>query len=150
MGQVAAPAVHEFSAGAVVVRMADHAPRYLLLRAFRYWDFPKGGLEAGESPWQAARREVCEETGLRQLRQPWGVCWIETPRYGRGKVARYYLVEAPAGRVRLPVNPALGRPEHHEFRWLSAAAARPLLVPRLQAVLGWAEHRLASDPAPGA
>jgi len=28
------------------------------------WDIPKGGLEPGESPVQAARRELHEETGL--------------------------------------------------------------------------------------
>jgi bis(5'-nucleosidyl)-tetraphosphatase len=38
----------------------------------------------------------------------------------------------------LPVNPELGRPEHHEGRWLELSAARPLLVPRLQTILDWA------------
>jgi bis(5'-nucleosidyl)-tetraphosphatase len=52
--------------------------------------------------------------------------------------ARYYVAESPAGDVRLPVSPELGRPEHHEFRWLGYAAARAQLVPRLQRVLDWA------------
>lgn len=30
----------------------------------RWWDLPKGGAEAGETPRQAALREVREETGL--------------------------------------------------------------------------------------
>ncbi|NIR58308.1 MAG: NUDIX hydrolase, partial [Gammaproteobacteria bacterium] len=30
------------SAGVVVVRTDRDGPRYLLLRAYRYWDFPKG------------------------------------------------------------------------------------------------------------
>lgn len=30
-----------------------------------HWDLPKGGIDAGESPLQAALRETREETGLR-------------------------------------------------------------------------------------
>ena len=52
-----------FSAGAVVVRRASSGWRYLLLRVYRTWDFPKGGLEPGETPLQGAMREVEEETG---------------------------------------------------------------------------------------
>jgi bis(5'-nucleosidyl)-tetraphosphatase len=44
--------------------------------------------------------------------------------------------------VTLGVNPALGRPEHHEARWLTFDEARPLLVPRLQRVLEWAKARV--------
>ena len=38
--------------------------------------------------------------------------------YARQKVARYYLGE-PSGEDVLPISPELGRPEHHEFRWVS-------------------------------
>jgi bis(5'-nucleosidyl)-tetraphosphatase len=38
------------------------------------------------------------------------------------------------------VSAELGRPEHHEFRWLDFAAARGLAVPRVAAVLHWAEE----------
>ena len=41
------------SAGIVPVALDDGEPRYLLLRAYRYWDFPKGVVEPGESVgWQ--------------------------------------------------------------------------------------------------
>lgn len=41
-----------------------------LLVFFRrgYWDMPKGKIDPGETPEQAALREVREETGLQQLR----------------------------------------------------------------------------------
>ena len=130
------------SAGAVIVRRYDHDYRFLLLRAYRNWDFPKGRVEPGEQPLDAAQREVEEETTLARLSFPWGYDFRETPPYGRRKVARYYLAEARQGRVSLPVNPLLGRPEHHEFRWLDYGAARALLNARLQAILDWAHRRI--------
>jgi bis(5'-nucleosidyl)-tetraphosphatase len=39
--------------------------KYLLLYHGRgYWNFPKGKLEQGEQSYQAAFREVAEETGI--------------------------------------------------------------------------------------
>jgi bis(5'-nucleosidyl)-tetraphosphatase len=126
------------SAGVVVVRWMAGEPRYLLLRAYQYWGFPKGIVEAGEDPMAAAIREVREETGLATLSFRWGDVYRETSPYGQGKVARYYLAESVTGDVYLPVNPELGHPEHHEFRWLSFHAAGRLLPQRTQAVLEWA------------
>lgn len=59
----------ETSAGGVVFRRdAAGQVRYLLIRdSYRNWGFPKGHLEAGEPPADAARREVTEETGLTDL-----------------------------------------------------------------------------------
>ena len=134
------------SAGVVVVRR--HADRWqcLVLRAYAYWDFPKGSLEPGEAPLAAAIREVAEETGLAGLDFRWGEAFRETEPYSGGKIARYYVAEAPTGDVTLPVNPELGRPEHDEFRWLSFEEARRLLVPRVQRIAEWAEGLLTSSP----
>jgi bis(5'-nucleosidyl)-tetraphosphatase len=135
----------KFSAGAVVVRPGAQGWRYLLLRVFRTWDFPKGGVEAGEAPLQAAVREVEEETGLTALDFRWGESYRDTERYSAGKVARYYVAASPAGDVSLPINPELGRPEHHEFRWVSYLEARRLLPARLQPILEWV-HELVEAP----
>jgi bis(5'-nucleosidyl)-tetraphosphatase len=137
------------AAGIVPVRFAAGEPRFLLLRCYNYWDFPKGELEADEAPLAAALREAREETGLDEFRLRWGEAFIETERYGRGKIARYYLAEAAAGEVELPISAELGRPEHHEFRWVSAAEAETLLNPRLRRVLTWALERLAGQPPDG-
>jgi 8-oxo-dGTP pyrophosphatase MutT (NUDIX family) len=130
------------SAGVVVVRDSADGWRVLLLRAYNYWDFPKGLVEPGEDPLATAKREVREETGIEDLEFRWGPEFIETAPYSRNKVARYYLAATPATAVQLPVNPELGAPEHHEFRWLTWDAASALVVPRLQAVLRHARQRI--------
>ena len=129
-----------FSAGAVVVRPSANGWRYLLLRVYRTWDFPKGRVENGETPLQAAVREVEEETMLSDLQFRWGETYRETVPYSAGKIARYYVAESAAQPVALPINAELGRPEHHEFRWVTDAEARRLLPERLQPVLEWAQR----------
>ena len=131
------------SAGVVVVRRINDKWHYLLLRAYDYWDFPKGQLEAGEDPLAAAIRETEEETTLAQLSFRWGHGFVETAPYGKNKIARYYIAESSDGEVSLPVSAELGKPEHDEFRWLDYQSARPMLVPRVQAILDWAHENIA-------
>jgi len=133
------------SAGVAIVRGKGATRRYLLLRAYRNWDFPKGVVEPGEDPLHAAIREVAEETTLTDLNFRWGHDYRETAPYGRGKVARYYLAETAQDEVRLPVSPELGRPEHDEFRWVDFSTAQRLLPPRLQPILAWAEKNRSQD-----
>lgn len=126
------------SAGVVVVRQTQDTWMYLLLRAYDYWDFPKGIVEPGEDPLTAAIRETEEETTLTRLDFRWGHAFIETEPYGKNKVARYYVAESKEGEVNLPISAELGHPEHDEYRWLEYDSARLLLVPRVQTVLDWA------------
>lgn len=61
-------AQRETSAGGVVYRREAGVARFLLIRdSYRNWGFPKGHLERGEPPAEAARREVTEETALDDL-----------------------------------------------------------------------------------
>jgi bis(5'-nucleosidyl)-tetraphosphatase len=130
------------SVGVVVVRRVDADWRVLFLRIYNYWDCPKGEIEPGEDPLAAALREVREETTIDDLEFRWGEEFVETPPYSKNKVARYYVAETRAVHIKLPVNPELGAPEHHEFRWLGFDAAQALAVPRVRAVLDWARGRL--------
>jgi 8-oxo-dGTP pyrophosphatase MutT (NUDIX family) len=130
--------LHRLSAGVVVVRRSSGDWLFLMLRAYRNWDFPKGLVEPGEDPLEAARREVQEETLIEQLQFNWGEVFLETAPYSHRKVARYYLAETQVAEVTLPVRPELGRPEHNEWRWLSFQQALVLCSPRIDPILRWA------------
>lgn len=134
--------VKQRSAGIVVVRREGGAWRFLLLRAYRNWDFPKGLIEPGESPLAAARRETAEETGLTHLDFRWGTDSRDTAMYDDRKVASYFLAETRMPDIVLPVSAELGRPEHDEYRWASYGEAQALLPARLQPILDWARERI--------
>jgi 8-oxo-dGTP pyrophosphatase MutT (NUDIX family) len=130
------------SAGVVVARETDDGARLLLLRAYRNWDFPKGQVESGEDPLAAAIRETLEEAGIDDLEFAWGHDYVETAPYSGGKVARYYVARTCAERITLPVNAFLGRPEHHEYRWVDLTEAFALTGPRLKPVIAWAASKI--------
>ena len=133
------------AAGAVVFRRTDRGVRLLVLRAYKNWDFPKGMVDPGEDQLDAAKREVAEETGLTALDYPFGDEHRETLPYSGNKIARYYLAETEEHEIELPVSPELGRPEHHEYRWVSFDEAEELLPPRLAVVLDWARKALTGN-----
>jgi len=129
---------HRLSSGVVVVNGAGSQRQLLLLRAYKNWDFPKGLVEAGEEPLAAALREVREETTLQHLVFDWGQDYVETGPYNKGKVARYYIARSDEREVRLPVNPDIGMPEHHEARWVTYEEALAVVTSRLIPVVQWA------------
>ncbi len=130
------------SSGVVVIRETSQGWRYLLLRAFNHWDFPKGMVELGEAPLAAAIREVREETLIEDLEFAWGDIYTQTGPYSRGKVARYYLARTRTVEVTLSVIEELGRAEHNEFRWVDEDTALKLVSPRVAPVVEWAAVRL--------
>ncbi len=132
------------SAGVIVVRKDDDGKwKFLLLRAYGYWDFPKGIVEPGEDPIEAAKRETREETTITDLDFKWGYDYRETGPYNRGrKIARYYLAETKTKDISLPVNPEIGKPEHDAYRWVSYEEAKKLVAPRVRQALDWAKEKI--------
>ena len=63
------------SAGMILFKNTSEVRKYLILRASRnvheerleFWDISKGELDKGESGFEAARREVDEETGIKNF-----------------------------------------------------------------------------------
>ena len=96
-------AQRETSAGGVVFRRGpDGVVRYLLIRdSYRNWGFPKGHLEPGEPPAEAARREVAEETGLADLALHGPIRVIDWYFRFRGKTihkfCHFFLFESSVG-----------------------------------------------------
>lgn len=127
------------SAGVVVLRDTAEGTRYLLLRAYKHWDFPKGMVETDETPFAAAQREVAEETGIDALDFAWGEVYRETAPYARGKVARYYIARTEQEDVSLTPNPLTGVHEHMEYRWVDLKEALSLVTPRVKHIIEWAE-----------
>ncbi len=128
------------SCGIVLARPTDDGYRTLLLRAWHHWDFPKGLMEDGESPIDAAQREVLEETGIDALAFDWGDRFLETGPYSRGKTARYYLASTDQSDVVMGPSPETGEPEHHEWRWVSFDEAYDITAPRVRSVVQWARQ----------
>jgi 8-oxo-dGTP pyrophosphatase MutT (NUDIX family) len=95
----------EVSAGGIVFRRPEgEPPRYLLIRdSYDNWGFPKGHLEDGESPAEAARRETIEETGLSHLALQGPIRVIDWHFRFRGrhihKYCHFFLFESAAGEA---------------------------------------------------
>jgi len=123
----ARPPREEISAGGVVFRRDANGPRFLLIRdSYKNWGFPKGHIEAAETPDAAAVREVREETGLRalSLRAPIEVVDWHFRFRGRlvHKICHFYLIEAEHGRAR-----PLRREGITACRWLGFDEAMALV-----------------------
>jgi len=136
------------SSGVVVVSLTQRKLKFLLLRAYRNWDFPKGLGEAGEDPISAALREVREETTLDDLSFDWGMVFMDTGPYNKGKIARYYIARSKETHIKLPINPDLGKPEHNEARWFDLSKALAIVSPRLQPVILWAHAIINHETKP--
>ena len=118
----------EKSAGAVIFRKDKGIIKYLLLHypssakaPKEYWDFPKGHIEKGEKELETVKREVEEETGLKDLKLIDGFKeWIKYFFKFQGKtvfkIVTFYLAEAKTQEVKISG-------EHIDYQWLPFSEA---------------------------
>lgn len=113
------------SAGMVIVNTDNGIPEYLMLRVYGLWDFPKGVVEDDETFFEAAVREVEEETGIQlsDLSFPFGKNAISTDPYMTGpkrkatKQTHLYVAHSKKRDVVFSKNPVTGKYEHHAYKW---------------------------------
>lgn len=113
------------SAGFILFK-GDGNRKYLLLKhGIDYWNFPKGKLESGESDFDAAKRELNEETGITNIEIIDG--FEDTFRYSflvkEGlikKVVKMFLAKYLKGSINLSN-------EHEEYEWFDFKDALNIL-----------------------
>jgi len=110
----------------------------LLHRRLGIWVQPGGHIDAGETPWDAARREVEEETGLRVRHLDLGadgepaLAHVDVHAGGRGHthLDLRYRFEAPGDP-----DPDPPVDESQDVGWYSWTAAVDLAEPAMTAIL---------------
>ncbi len=119
----------EISAGCVIYRQTDHGTEVVLIKPAGRdaWALPKGLIEPGEAPQEAALREATEESGLLgqivtridTIKYVYTAAW-EDPPVRVFKIVTFYLMRFTGGDTRqhdreidqvvwLPVKEAIGR-----------------------------------------
>jgi predicted NUDIX family NTP pyrophosphohydrolase len=147
------------SAGVLLFRTRNGGTEVLLIRPggpfwrnrdVGAWMIPKGAIEAGETPEQAALREFEEETGTRLEAAPFPLLKI---RQAGGKQVEAFALEGDLDAANVRSNeceiewpPRSGRrmlyPEVVEARWMSLAEAREMMLPSQLPLLDALEEKL--------
>ena len=147
------------SAGIVLFRLRDGDTQVLLIkpggpfwrnRDAGIWMIPKGMVEPGEAPIDAALREFEEETGTRLEAVPFPLATI---RQAGGKVVEAFAAEGDLAadaihsiefEVEWP--PRSGQlqhfPEAAEARWMTIGEARAMMLPSQLPLLDAIEEKL--------
>ncbi|MEV0296605.1 NUDIX hydrolase [Nocardia sp. NPDC050710] len=85
------------------------------------WDIPGGSVAPGETPAQAAWREVCQETGLDVLIADELTHFVNPDTEGRD--IDFHTVTFGCFENALDRDVSLTTSEHYEFEWMSYAEA---------------------------
>jgi predicted NUDIX family NTP pyrophosphohydrolase len=147
------------SAGVLLFRNAGERPEVLLIKPggpfwrnknAGAWMIPKGMVEQGEAPAEAALREFEEETGTKLTAVPFP---LATVRQSGGKIVEAFAVEGDLDAAAVRSNefevewpPRSGKrerfPEVAEARWMTVDEARALMLPSQLPLLDALEVKL--------
>ena len=150
------------SAGILLFRQRKHATEILLIkpggpywrsRDVGAWMIPKGAIEAGELPVEAALREFGEETGTELTTAPFPLAKV---RQAGGKSVEAFAAEGDLDTAAINSNefemewpPKSGRterfPEVAEARWMTLAEARAMMLPSQLPLIDALEAKLRSQ-----
>jgi len=106
--------------GSAVMMAVDDRKRILLVRQYRLpardylWELPAGRLDKGETPLQAAKRELVEETGYRAKHWKRLVTFYPSPGYVAEKMTIFLATGLTEGQAQ-PMED-----ERIETRWFTA------------------------------
>ena len=139
--------IDERSAGAILCSLNVDVGRleYLLLHhTLGHWDFPKGNIETDENTMQAARREIYEETGIKEIefakrfKEKIEYYYKRSDRLVRKRVT-FYIAKTKTRQVTLSS-------EHDGYTWNDyEAAIQHLTFANAKNVLKRAKVYLTSD-----
>jgi len=124
-----------YSAGGVCYRLVDNVPEVVLIATLggARWGLPKGQPEKNETPAEAARREIAEETGIHGEVLHSISCidyWFRSGSSRIHKSVEFFLMRCRGGSL----SPQLS--EVDDARWVPLAEALRLVsFPREREVL---------------
>jgi len=107
----------ERSAGAVVFRRENKKIKYLLIQyGWGHWEFPRGLIEKRESLKEAAKREIEEEVGIKDIQfipgfKEWIKFFFKLKGKNIMKIATFLLAETKTKKIKLSY-------EHKDYAWL--------------------------------
>jgi ADP-ribose pyrophosphatase len=137
--------------GSAVMMAVDEKERVLLVKQFRLpaekdlWELPAGRIDEGETPLQAAKRELGEETGYKAKKWVKLISYWASPGYVSEKMNLFLALDLTAGEPR-PMGD-----ERIEAAWFSRKKlAKWIRAGKLEdgktlvGYLIWLEHRKAA------